>query len=66
MKYKSHLVGVQEVSREGSATKPVGEYTFFCGKRKQKHELDTGSFSVRKTIISAVTRVEFVSQRCHT
>jgi hypothetical protein len=53
-------VGVQEVRWEGSGTEPAGEYTFVYGKGNENHELGTGIF-VRKRIIAAVTRVEFVS-----
>jgi hypothetical protein len=48
-KYKLHLVGVQEIR-------------FFYGKANDNHELSTGS-SVHKGIISAVKKVEFVSDR---
>jgi hypothetical protein len=49
---------VQEVRWEGGA----GEYTFLYGKGNENNESGTGS-SVHKKIISAVKRVEFVSDR---
>jgi hypothetical protein len=61
-RYKLDLVGVQEVRWEGGSTEPVGEYTFFYGKGYENHELGKGFF-VHKRIISAVKRVEFVSDR---
>jgi hypothetical protein len=61
-KYKLNLVGVQEVRWEGGGTKPAGEYTFVYGMGNENHELGTGIF-VDKGIISAVKRVEFVSDR---
>jgi hypothetical protein len=58
-KNKLDLVGVQ-VRWDGGGTEPAGEHTFFYGKGNENHELDTGIF-VHKRIMSAVTRVEFVS-----
>jgi exonuclease III len=55
-------VGVQEVRWEGSGTIPAAEYTFFYRKGNENHELGTWLF-VHKRIISAVKKVEFVSDK---
>jgi hypothetical protein len=59
-KCKLDLVGVHEVGWDKSGTAPAGEYTFFYRKVNGNHELSAGSF-VHKIIISAVKRIEFVS-----
>jgi hypothetical protein len=61
-KYKLDLVGVQEVRWDRGGTESAGQYTFSYGKGNQNHELGTCLF-VHKRIISAVKRVEFVSDR---
>jgi hypothetical protein len=61
-KYKLDLVGLQEVRWGGGGTEPAGEYTFFYGKGNENHELGKSVF-IHKRIISAVERVEFISDR---
>jgi exonuclease III len=61
-KYKLDLVGVQEVRWETGGTERAEDYTFFCGQGIGDHQLGTGFF-VQKRIVSAFSKVEFVSDR---
>jgi hypothetical protein len=61
-KYKLDLVGEQEVTWVKGGTEPAGDYTFSYGNGSADHNLGT-DFFVHKKIISAVKRVEFVSER---
>jgi hypothetical protein len=62
VKNKLHLVGVQEVRWDKGGTEPAGDYTFFYGNGNADHHLGTGFF-VHKRIISAVKKVQTVSDR---
>jgi exonuclease III len=61
-KYKLDLVGVQEVRWDKGGTEQADDYTFFYGAGNEDHQLGVGFF-VHKRIISAVRRVEFISDR---
>jgi len=41
-RYKLDLVGVQEVSWDKGGTVRAGDYSFFCGKGNENHQLGTG------------------------
>jgi hypothetical protein len=48
-KYKSGLVGAQEVRWDRGGNEPAGQYTFFFRKGNENHELGTASLYVRKS-----------------
>jgi len=62
VRYKLDVVGVQEVRWDKGGTVRAGDYDFFYGKGNEKHQLGM-SFFVHHRIVSAVKRVEFVSDR---
>jgi len=55
-------VGVQEVRRDKGGTVRARDYNFFYRKGNEIHQLGTGFF-VHYRIVSAVKRIEFVSDR---
>jgi exonuclease III len=60
VKYKLDLVGVEKVRWDTGGIEPAGDYNLFYGNGNDDHHIGIGFF-VHKSIISAVKRVEFVS-----
>jgi hypothetical protein len=56
------LVEVQEIRWDRGGTEPAGNIYFYYRKGNEIHELSTDVF-MHKRIISAVKRIEFVSDR---
>jgi hypothetical protein len=61
-KYNLDLVSAQKVRWENGGTERADDYTLFYGEGNEDHQLQTGSF-IHERIISAVRRVEFISDR---
>jgi hypothetical protein len=55
-------VGVQKVRWEKGGTERAEEYLFLYGQGNGDHQLGTGFF-IHKRTLSAVRRVEFISDR---
>ena len=61
-RYNLDVVGVQEVRWDKEGTVRAGDYNFFYEKGNKNHQLGTGFF-VHRRLVSAVKRIEFVSDR---
>jgi hypothetical protein len=62
IKYNLDPVAEQEDRWDEGGGQPADNYTSFYGNGNAKHHLETGFF-VHKGIVSAVKRVEFISDR---
>jgi hypothetical protein len=63
-RYRLDLVGVQ-VGWEGSGTAPAGEYTFFCGKGDENHELASFFLYIRESY-QQLRGLSLLVVGCHT
>ena len=61
-RYKVHLLGVQEVRWDNVGKVRAGDYNFLYGKGNENLQFGTGFF-VHHRIVSAVKRLQFVSDR---
>ena len=61
-RYKLDFVGMQDVRWDKRGTVRSGNYNFFYGKGNENHQLGTRCF-VHNRIVSAIKRLEFVSDR---
>ena len=61
-RYKLDVVGVQEVRWDKEGTVRAGHYNFFYVNGNENHQWGTGFF-VHRRLVSAVKRIEFVSDR---
>ena len=61
-RYKLDVVGVQEFRWDKVGTVRARDYNFFYGKGNENHQLGTGFF-VHRRLVSAVKKIEFVSDR---
>jgi hypothetical protein len=61
-KYNLVLVAVKLVTWVEGRSRPADDYTFFYRNWNANHSLGTGFF-MHKGIVSAVKRVEFISER---
>jgi hypothetical protein len=62
-KCKLDLVGVPVTVGDNGDSELAGVYTFFCESENAGHRLGA-CFFLRKRIVSALKRVEFVSDTC--
>ena len=52
-RYKLDVVDVQEIRWDKGGTTRSGDYTLFCGKRNENHQLGTEYFSTSENFTSS-------------